>query len=389
MSPKLCLGVALAWIGCVAPQSHGATPIAIRAAAMWDGRADTRRGPVLVVVHGDSIVSVEEGPGTPPRGARVVDLGDATLLPGLVDAHVHLTLAAPDTSARLTLEAGFTVVQDLGSLGGAAVDLRERVNKDEVPGPRIVAAGPWIGAAKGTCDWDGTGVSGPEAFRTRVRAAVARGADVIKLCVSGWIAGGYRDSASAEMTAEEVAAAVSEAHQAGRKVIAHAISAEAARRAVDAGVDGLAHAAFVDPATAERMKARHVWMIPTLASFASQPQGPGMRALFARVTALIQAGVPIAFGTDAGVLPHGQNAREFAALVRAGMKPVDALRTSTVNAAGLLGLPARTIAPGSAADLVAVSGNPLEDVMALERVSFVMKSGRVVREPRGGPPPRR
>jgi imidazolonepropionase-like amidohydrolase len=356
------IGIALAWLALSVPAAGSAaepTVVAIRAAAMWDGRAEARSGPVLVVVRGDSILSVEHGTNvTPPRGARVLDLGDATLLPGLIDAHVHLTLGSPDTTARITLEAGFTTVQDLGSLGGAAIDLRERIDAGKVVGPRIVAAGPWIGAAKGTCDWDGTGVTGPEAFRNRVRAAVQRGADVIKLCVSGWVAGGFRDSSSAEMTQEEVAAAVAEAHAAGRKVIAHAISAEAVRRSVSAGVDGIAHAAFVDSATADRMKSRRIWMIPTLASFASQPQGPGMRLLFGRVTELLRGGMPVAFGTDAGVLPHGQNAKEFAALVRAGMKPVDALRASTVNAAELLGLSGRlgTIAPGKAADLLAVSG---------------------------------
>ena len=226
-------------------------PIAIRAGRLVDVRRGALVPHAVVLVQGDRIVAVGgAGEVRIPAGAEVVDLGDATLIPGLIDTHVHLTLGGtPDSNARATLLAGFTTVQDLGALGYANLSLRDAVNRGDIVGPRIVSAGLWLGVSGGTCDFDGIGVRGPDAFARRVREDVAHGADVIKLCVTGWVDDAFANPQRFEISDSELVATVREAHAAGKKVIVHAISEAGVRVAVARGVDAVAHANFADSAT--------------------------------------------------------------------------------------------------------------------------------------------
>lgn len=357
--------------------------VAVRADRLLDVASGLTRERVVVLVRDDRIAAV--GPAdsvTIPREAVELALPGLTVLPGLVDAHVHLTLpGSADSAAAADLEAGFTTVQDLGAVDTAVFALRRRIARGEALGPRIAAAGVWIGVKGGTCDFGGIGVRGVAAFRDRVREQVAHGADVIKLCVTSWVGPAYREPQGYEISDEELGAAIAEAHRLGRKAVVHAISAGGVRAAVRLGADALAHSAFVDDSTAALMRRRRVFILPTLHSFDPRRGAPAMDSLFAHMARLARDGIPVAFGTDAGVFSHGENAREFAALVRMGLTPLQALQASTVNAAELLGWTDRVgrVAPGMFADLIAVEGDPLADITTLERVRFVMLGGRVIR----------
>ena len=356
----------------------------LRAAGFFDAERDTIVRPAFVAVRGNLIVTVGNRADRSVRAAREIDLGAAILLPGLIDTHVHLTLGGPAAAnAAATLDAGFTTVQDLGSLGYAALGLRDSIAAGLLPGPRVIASGPWLGVTGGTCDFQGIGVRGAEAFARRVREDAARGADLIKVCVTGWVADGFRDPSAVELTDEELRATVEEARRLGLRVVAHAIGRAGVRRAVAANVNAIAHSVFADDPTLRAMRERGVWLIPTLRSFEVQPRTPAFDSLAAHMRRLFATRVRIAFGTDAGVIPHGRNAREFGALVRHGLSPARALRAATADAAEALGLGDRIgrLAPGMIADIVAVEGDPLRDVAALERVTFVMQGGRVHRGP--------
>lgn len=344
----------------------------------------------VIVIRAGRVIEVRDAKGyRAPRGARTLDLASGTVLPGLIDTHVHLTLGATaEENARATLMAGFTTVQDLGALKYANIQLRDDIEGGRAVGPRIIASGPWLGETGKICDFEGIGVLGAEAFRARVQEDVRRGADLIKICVTGWPQTAFERPDSVEITPDELAAAVAEAHAAHRRVAVHAIGASGVRMAVDAGVDEVVHGGFADEETLARMKARGVYLIPTLASFAQGRDQPYGKALFDHMKSVLASGVPIAFGTDAGVIPHGKNAREFVPMTRLGMTPGAALRAATVGAAKSIGWSDRVgrIAPGCYADLIAVTGNPLEDVTALQHVVFVMKNGEVVRDERAGAP---
>jgi len=312
---------------------------------------------------------------------NVTDLGSATILPGLVDAHVHLQIGgALADNALAVLRAGFTTVVDLGATSDAVFRLRDQVASGAVQGPRILGAGLWAGTKDGVCEFGGIGISGgPDAFRARVRDNVAAGADLIKVCVSGWLAPAFQQPDEYEISDESLAATVDESRKLKRLVVAHAISRGAVKASLRAGVNGLAHAAFVDDATAAEMGRRGVFMIPTLASLVADRTGPAAVALRQSVTTASRAGVTLVFGTDGGVLPHGQNAREFAAMAAAGVTPLDAIRAATIHAARAFGLGRTgTLGAGSPADLIAVDGNPLQDLTAMTRVVFVMRAGRAV-----------
>ena len=373
----------LASVGPSRAEQDGPPVYAIRAGRLLDVRRGVLVPQAVVVVRGDRIAAVGEASGVRiPAGAEVVDLGDATLVPGLIDTHVHLTLGgAADSNARATLLAGFTTVQDLGALGYANLALRDAVNRGDIVGPRIVSAGLWLGVSGGTCDFGGIGVRGPDAFARRVREDVARGADVIKLCVTGWVDDAFANPHRYEISDSELVATIRDAHDAGKRVIVHAISEAGVRVAVARGVDAVAHANFADSATVASMRERLVWVIPTLHSFSRDTASAHARALFAHMTEEFRRGVPVAFGTDAGVIRHGSNAREFGHLIRLGMTSLEAIRAATLNAAELLGMADRlgAVEVGKVADLVAVSGNPLDDITVLERVVFVMRDGRIVR----------
>ncbi|HEY9517997.1 MAG TPA: amidohydrolase family protein [Gemmatimonadales bacterium] len=315
-----------------------------------------------------------------PAGSRVVDLGEATLLPGLIDAHVHLTLGGPPrANAEATLKAGFTTVQDLGALGYGNLRLRDSVEAGVRVGPRIVGAGPWLGVSGGICDFSGIGVRDRAELLQRIRTDVERRADVIKLCVTGWPAAGFAHPDSVELAEDVVAAAIAESARLGRPAVAHAVGRAGAASAVRGGIAGLAHAAFLDDQTIGLMRTRGTWLASTLVSFQQGTDSASFQALWTRMQAAHRGGVRIILGTDAGVAPHGSNARELAALVRLGLTPIDALRAATIQAAQALGLGDRlgSLTPGKVADLVAVPGDPLADISLMERVVFVMKDGVV------------
>src|SRR5262245_24602160 len=336
----------------------------VRSARWLEPIAGELRGPVVVRVSGGKIAGLVAATELErASSAQVVDVGSATLLPGLIDAHVHLTIGrSPEENASAILRAGFTTVVDLGATSDAALRLRDRISSGAAEGPRILGAGLWAGTKDGVCEFGGIGIGGgPDGFRARVRENVAAGADVIKVCVSAWVAPAFTQPDVYEIDDASLAAVVDEARKAGRLVVAHAISLGGVKAALRAGVNGLAHAAYVDPSTADAMRDRGMFMMPTLASLIGNAAGPAAQALRKSVATAHSAGVRLVFGTDGGVLPHGQNAREFEAMVNAGIPPIDAIRAATVNAARTFSLAngTGTITPGVAADLIAVDGDPL------------------------------
>jgi imidazolonepropionase-like amidohydrolase len=355
-------------------------PVVIRARGMIDVENGRLIENATVVAEGDRIVAA--GPSadvTAPVNATRIDLPNLTLLPGLIDAHVHLTLAGDAAAnARATLAAGFTTVQDLGALAYANLALKKAISEGRVEGPRVVAAGPWLGISGGTCDFNGIGVKGAEAFRQRVRQDVERGADLIKVCVTGWVADAIKDQAKYEIGDDELKAAIDEAHKLGRRVAVHALSEAGIAIAVRLGADLVAHAGFPSPQTVTAMKERSIPQLPTLFSLAGNTP-EHVSAVKTHMRGAVAAGLPIAFGTDAGVIPHGANAREFEHLASIGVAPLSAIRAATLWGARAVGMPRDigVLSKGRFADIIAVEGNPLDNLGALQRVRWVMKSGRV------------
>ena len=362
-----------------------AQTVAIRAGKIVDPVTGQVATGQTIVIDGALIRAVGADV-KPPAGATVYDLSGLTVIPGLIDAHVHLAIGGTvRDNALADLRAGFTTVADLGARTHRLLRLRDSINAGQIPGPRVLAAGIWVGRKDGVCEFNGIGIAGgPEAFRQRVRDNIAAGADLIKVCVTGWPADAYARPDDYELPDSTLRAVVNEAHAGGRRVIAHDISMGGVRAAVAAGIDGLAHAAFLDSATALSLRAHAIFLIPTLASLTSGDTSAVARGLFGSVGLAQRLGVRLVFGTDGGVLPHGQNAQEFGALRQAGVPALDQLRAATTNAAQALGLADSLgrIAAGMLADIVAVNGNPLDDVTAYQRVKFVMLRGRVVVDPR-------
>ncbi|NOK34431.1 amidohydrolase family protein [Corallococcus exercitus] len=403
----------------------------LKAARLFDAKAGKVVTPGVVVVSEGRVVGV--GPKAPvPEGASVVDLGDATLLPGFMDAHTHLTVEpGPDWRkdlvdsfqrtipeqtldtlpwARATLMAGFTTVRNLGAEDFIDVGLRNAIARGNVVGPRILAATSSLSSTGGHCDYGNSfrkgllahdaspGVAdGPDALRAKVRENLKYGADVIKVCATGGVMSLNADPDAPQLTQAELDAVVDEAHAHRRKVAAHAHGAEGAKRAIRAGVDSIEHGTLMDDEGVALMKQKGTWYVPTAFAFfgikelADQGKLPPdtvakLRAVDQRrehvLRKAIALGVRIAFGTDAGVFAHGRNAEEFALLVEAGLSPAEALRTATVNAAELLGVADRlgTLEPGKLADVVAVPGDPLKDIRATQKVFFVMKEGVIQRD---------
>lgn len=345
---------------------------------------DVERGEAIenaiIIVKGDRIAALGRKGDIAPEGEQI-NLGDATLMPGLIDAHVHLTLGgAGEANARATLRAGFTTVQDLGALNYENIKIRNSIREGKFPGPHVVASGPWLGVAKGTCDFQGIGVKGADAFRARVKKDVDEGADLIKVCASGWLADAAERPDACEISEEELRAAIDEAHAKKRRVAVHAISERAIAAAVTHGADLIVHGGFTSKSTVAAMAQRRVFQIPTLFSLKGSVPPAVYEKLQQHLAAAVRNGLPIAFGTDAGVIPHGQNAKEFIELAALGLKPVDAIRAATVEAAKAVGLGGQTgvLKVGALADIIAVERNPLNDLSALQKVTFVMKVGRPV-----------
>ncbi|MBX6330435.1 MAG: amidohydrolase family protein [Gemmatimonadaceae bacterium] len=414
-------------------QTDTAAVTVLRAAYLFDGTGAAPIADAAIVVTGDHITAV--GPAakiaTPPR-ARVIDLGNATLLPGFIDAHVHLIgrpLSDPRSdlelvrdypgysailgaaNARQTLMAGFTSVRNLGAPNFDDMALRQAITDGVVPGPRMEAAGYAFGITGGHCDENGyrpglmdadyrTGVAdGVDEVRKAVRYQVKYGADVIKICATGGVLSEGDAVGATQYTLEEMQAIVQEAAKLGRKVAAHAHGTEGIKLAVQAGVASIEHGSFLDEEGARMMAARGTYLVPTLSAgevveqAAKRGRLTGLRAQKAIAAAqamrhavklALQYHVPIALGTDEGVGDHGTNAREFRLMVEwGGLTPTQALVAGTSAAAKLLGWEDRvgTLAPGKLADIVAVPGDVMRDITATERVTFVMKGGTVYKAP--------
>jgi imidazolonepropionase-like amidohydrolase len=378
--------------------------IVLRPEAILDVEAGRRLPGQRAVVRGGRIEALLDPASPLPEGAEVIDLPGLTLLPGLIDAHVHLAWASAGAlagrdEARATLDAGFTTVRNLGSTGWADLALRDAIERGQVPGPRMLIAGPALGLKGGVCDsvfqGEGAVTSAAEAV-AKVRDLIGRGVDVVKLCAGGGVIPSAADAEAIEFSEEQIRAVVAEAHRLGRKVAAHAQGPKAIANAVRAGVDSIEHGSLIDEAGARLMKERGVFLVPTLhrldyvyeqarAGGASPEQlkrrAEGRETAQQRLRSAVTLGVPIAFGTDATVIPHGTNAREFEALKAIGLSPAEAIRSATINPAKLLGWGDRigAVRPGLLADVIAVDGDPLQDVTALQRVRFVMKGGAVYR----------
>jgi len=405
----------------------------IRAARMFDGMSDRVVSPGVLAVTNNKITAV--GSNAPaPAGAEVIDLGDATLLPGFMDAHTHLTmpferdyrvselamlhkpvsertLDALDI-VRRTLMAGFTTVRDVGGADLIDIGLRNAINAGRIPGPRMLVATNALGSTGGHCDpfagytrglfgresgvTDGV-INGADQARLAVRYNVNHGADVIKTCATGGVLSLTDDVDTPQLTQAELDALVDEAHALKRKTAAHAHGASGAKRAIQAGIDSIEHGSFLDDEALDMMKARGTYFVPTLMAVQGLKEmlsdgyvPPAIeakaRAAMASVDAVVRKaiakGVKIAVGTDAAVYPHGRNAGELVRLVELGMRPAAALQAATRVDAELLGVDARTgtLEPGKLADIVACPGNPLEDIHQVEKIRFVMKDGVVYRK---------
>jgi imidazolonepropionase-like amidohydrolase len=409
--------------------------IALKAARLFDGKSRSLAQDGVVIVQGGKIVDAGSNISI-PADAQVIDLGDATLSPGFIDAHTHLTLdysgdynkrrldeldlnvseqaIHATLFARATVEAGFTTVRDLGSrfVGSREfvdVALRNAINKGYIVGPRMLVATKGIGASGGHFDPTSgfrdllfgrepnasEGIAdGPDAVRQVVRFEVKNGADVIKAAVSGGVLSLADEVDTPQLTPAEMAALVDESHRLRKKVAVHCHGDEAAKEAIAAGVDSIEHGSFLKPDTLQLMKNKGTYLVPTLmateyilgklGNYPPMLQAKAKAAGAARSEMFrnaVRIGVKIALGTDAAVFPHGENAKEFKLMVDLGMAPIDALKSGTANDAELLGVSQKlgTLEKGKLADVIAMPGDPTQDITATERVSFVMKEGKIAR----------
>ena len=398
--------------------------IAVKAGRVLDVLTGQMLDNAFILIEGERITAVGANV-TVPAGAEVIDLKTMTVLPGLIDCHTHLTFepngfgvagltrSVPRQAltgaknARVTLMAGFTTVRDVGAYGYSDIALRDAINAGDVPGPRIIASGPALGITGGHVDENflpfefhhkSDGVAdGVENVMAKTREIIKYGANVIKFCSTGGVLSLGDDPKAAEFTVAEMKAIVAEAHRLGRKVAAHAHGGEGLKQAVLAGVDSIEHGSYVDDEGIRLMKENGTYLVPTIYLtewFMENYERLGlppqiiakakevMPAMKKNLRHAIQQGVPVAFGTDAAVYPHGLNAREFAVLVRMGLTPLQAIQTATVNASKLVGRADSigAVEAGKFADLIAVEGDPTKDVTELERIKFVMKGGVVVQK---------
>jgi len=410
-----------------APKVSAPAETAIHAGKVLDVRTGNYLADQIIWIEGDRIKAIGKAleiSGQIPAGAKVIDLSNATVLPGLIDCHTHLTytpyMSGPAGlhisyprqaligahNARLTLEAGFTTVRNVGANGYSDIALRDSIRSGEVPGPRILASGPALSITGGHGDenflapqfnFSNDGVAnGVDGVTTKVRENIKFGADVIKFMATGGVLSEGDNPALEQYSPEEMKAIVDTAHGLGRKVAAHAHGALGIKNAVLAGVDSIEHGSYMTEEDIQLMKQHGTYLVPTLylgdwlmENLSTLGLTPNMieKAKIVlpiarqNIGAAFKAGVKVAFGTDAAVYPHGLNAREFAVMVKLGLSPLQSIQAATVNAADLLGWTDRvgTLEPGKFADVIAVDGDPLADVRALETVRFVMKGGEVIK----------
>jgi len=416
-----------------APAPTAAHRVLVRAGHLLDVRTGKMLADQLVTISGDTIASIGAAPATmpaPSADTEVLDLSRYTIVPGLIDAHTHLTsapeyvgikgltLSVPRSAllgarnARVTLEAGFTTVRNVGTIGSAGyadVALRDAIDAGDVPGPRMIVSGPALSITGGHCDINelpfefhaesGGVADGIPAILHKVRENVKYGATVIKVCATGGVLSKGDDPRTSQFSLEEMRALVADAHRLGRKVAAHAHGGDGIKFAVEAGVDSIEHGSYIDDEAIAMMKKRGTYLVPTLylgdwlLDNAERIHLPDYALAKARVVLpearknvghAIRAGVKIALGTDAAVYPHGLNARELAVYVKLGMTPLQAIQSATIAGADLLGWTDKvgTLDAGKWADLVAVEGDPTKDVTVLEHPTLVMKGGRVYRDER-------
>jgi imidazolonepropionase-like amidohydrolase len=403
--------------------------VVVHAGHVLDVKTGNTLNDQVIVIEGDKIVSIGAAASAKADlNAETVNLPNATVLPGLIDSHTHLTFEPKNLgyeslgisvprealsgakNARVTLLAGFTTVRNVGASGYSDIALRDAINDGDIPGPRILASGPALGITGGHCDENllapefhfvGNGVAdGVDAVRHKVREDIKYGSDVIKICATGGVMSKGDDPNASQYTREEMKAIVEEAHRLGRKVAAHAHGAEGVIWASEAGVDSIEHGHLMNDDSIATLKKNGTYVVPTLylmdwnrENLAKRNAPDFVVRKMKEVSAVGQnnlkkafaAGVKVAFGTDAAVYPHGLNAHEFAVYVRLGMTPLQAIQTATVNASDLLGWSSKvgTLESGKFADLIAVDGDPLKDVTTLEKVRFVMKGGEVVKNEYG------
>ena len=421
--------VLLLLVACGSVSAQQATTrTVLRAGKLLDVKSGKVQANQVVVIEGDKITSI--GPASDFKASpadTIVDLSNATVLPGLIDAHTHLTFSPHfgyDTlaisvprealtgahNARLTLEAGFTTVRNVGARGYSDVALRDAINAGDVPGPRMLVSGPALSITGGHCDNDllpyeyhatsDGAADGIEQVQHKTREIIKYGADLIKVCATGGVLSKGDDPNASQYTLEEMKAIVADAHRLGRKVAAHAHGAQGVIWASEAGVDSVEHGHLMNDAAIATLKKNGTYLVPTLylvdwqrehAAQANLPDYAKRKMEMvsevgkANAKKAFQAGVKIGLGTDAAVYPHGLNAHELAVYVSLGMTPLQAIQTATINDADLLGWSDKigTLEAGKWADIIAVDGDPLQDVTILQHVKFVMKGGDVVKNDYG------
>ena len=416
-----CIGVCWTQQAAPAPKT-----VVIRAGRLLDVKTGRFLLQQEIVIEGDKIKAVRPYD-LSPSGEQFIDLTNATVLPGLIDAHTHITMTTNfgysrlgisvprealngARNARVTLEAGFTTIRNVGASGFTDVALRDAINAGDVPGPRMLVSGPALSITGGHCDNNllpfeshvqSAGVAdGVEAVQHKTREIIKYGADLIKICATGGVLSLTDDVDTPQLTQEELNAIVEEAHALRRKTAAHAHGAEGAKRAIRAGIDSIEHGTFLDDEALDMMKQRGTYLVPTLMAVQGLqeqldkgiylPPAIALKAHMAiaqiRLTfeKALAKGINIGLGTDAAVYPHGRNPEEFHQMVDLGMKPIDALKAGTSADAELLGIADRvgTLEVNKLADVVAVPGNPVENIRQTERVFFVMKEGVIYKNER-------
>lgn len=413
--------------GAQAPKAAAPAEIAIRAGKVLDVRTGNYLSDQIIWIEGDRIKAIGKAVdllSQVPAAAKTINLSNSTVLPGLIDCHTHLTYT-PDMAgpaglhisyprqsligahnARVTLEAGFTTVRNVGAHGYSDIALRDSIRAAEVPGPRMLASGPALSITGGHGDenflasqfnFSSDGVAdGVDGVTAKVRENIKYGADVIKFMATGGVLSEGDSPALAQYSPEEMRAIVDTAHGLGRKVAAHAHGALGIKNAVLAGVDSIEHGSYMNEEDIRLMKEHGTYLVPTLylgdwlmENLSTLGLTPNMieKAKIVlpiarqNIGTAFKAGVKVAFGTDAAVYPHGLNAREFAVMVKLGLSPLQSIQAATVNAADLLGWTDRvgTLEAGKFADIIAVNGDPLADPHVLENVRFVMKGGDVIK----------